>query len=281
MQTAPATRSWHARLALQLENRGPRTVISARQHQGPLVIQKPFYPEGNPCHVYLLHPPAGLVGGDQLSLDIKIAPTAHTLITTPGATRFYRSTGPSAGQTQHLNVAPQGILEWLPQETILFNQCNATLLTQVDLHSDSRFIGWEILCLGRKAGGEMFNHGTLRQKLHINIDKKPQLIERTLLEGGSPLLSSPWGLANHTTIGTMVIAPANKDLLLKIRETMKPTPQTRQEALFSASLIDNLLVCRYLGPQAQDAKHQFLRAWRIARPHLLGIDACEPRIWNT
>jgi len=281
MQTAIASTNWHARLALRLENRGSRTVIASRQHHGPLVIQKPFYPEGNPCHIYLLHPPGGLVGGDQLSLEINVDPTAHTLITTPGASRFYRSAGPCAAQTQQLNVAQHGILEWMPQETILFDQCNASVQTQVNLQPDSRFIGWEILCLGRKASGEKFDNGLLRQKFQISYDKKPLLIERARLEGGSALLSAPWGLANHTTVGTMVIASGDKHLLKQIREMMEPLSQTTPDELFSATLINNLLVCRYLGPQAQSAKNLFLRVWRIARPHLLTINACEPRIWNT
>ncbi|MGB5651682.1 MAG: urease accessory protein UreD, partial [Sedimenticolaceae bacterium] len=78
------------------------TVLAERQRHGPLAVQRPFYPEGGVCHVYLLHPPGGVVGGDVLGIDVKLAQGAQALITTPGATKFYRSAGALARQTQRI-----------------------------------------------------------------------------------------------------------------------------------------------------------------------------------
>ena len=277
MQPAATHSIWKAQLSLEFEKRAQRTVVANRKHVGPLVIQKPFYPEGTPCHIYLLHPPGGLVGGDQLSLNVNLDTQSHVLITTPGAAKFYRSAGPVAQQTQTFNLGNECLLEWLPQETIVFDQSNAAIHTQINLQQDSKFIGWEIICLGRAASSEKFITGNLQQKFQLSINNKPVFIERALFQGKSELLSAPWGLANQPTVGTMIVAPGNRQLVQEIRETVHAEPHE----LFSVTLMDNVLVCRYLGPQAEAAKDLFIKVWKIVRPHIQNIEACIPRIWNT
>lgn len=277
MQPATVHSSWKARLTLEFEKREHRTVVTNRKHVGPLVIQKPFYPEGAPCHIYLLHPPGGLVGGDQLTLNINLGTQSHVLITTPGAAKFYRSAGPVAQQTQTLNACNESLLEWMPQETIVFDQSNASINTEINLEENSKFIGWEIICLGRAASAEKFTTGNLQQKLQLSINNKPAFIERALFQGKSELLSAPWGLANHPTVGTMIITPADQQLVNIIREQVQAEPYE----LFSTTLMDKVIVCRYLGPQAEAAKTLFIKVWKIARPHIQNIEACIPRIWNT
>jgi len=277
MQAAKSHSLWHAQLSLEFENRAQRTVITNRKHSGPLVIQKPFYPEDEVCHVYLLHPPGGLVGGDRLNLDVRLHENSHALITTPGAAKFYRSAGLVAQQIQTFDLDSDSLLEWLPQETIAFNDTNASIHTTVNLHPNAKFIGWEIACLGRKASNELFNAGTLEQRLKVLIDDKPLLIERALFQGGSEILSSAWGLANHPAVGTMIITPATREIVASIRENV----QVNSSELFSATLMDNIIVCRYLGEQAESAKQSFIKAWQVARPYIKNKTACVPRIWST
>jgi len=277
LQTNLEHRAWHAHLQLELAPQAQRTIITRRHHHGPLVIQKPFYPEGGTCHIYLLHPPGGLVGGDVLSLQVKLRENSHCLITTPGATKFYRSDGTLALQQQHFSIADQSLLEWLPQEAIAFNQTRAQMTTRIDMTDKAKFIGWEITCLGRRASQEAFSSGHFLQKLELYQATKPLLIERALFQGDHNLLHANWGLANHATVGTMIIAPGSRDLLNKIRTQVK----TDANELFSATLMDNILVCRYLGPQAYTAKNLFTKVWQIARPAIQNVSACIPRIWNT
>lgn len=282
IQLAKQNSRWEAHLTLAFArqttaNNQTRTIIKERKHHGPLVVQKPFYPEGSPCHVYLLHPPGGLVGGDQLTLDASLEQNTHALITTPGAAKFYRSTGHEASQLQSFKINDGALLEWLPQETIVFNQANAKIETHIDMTASAKFIGWEISCLGRQAGNLPFNEGRLLQKVQIWRDNKPLLIERALYEGDADIISAPWGLANHTTVGTMIITPANTKLLESIRQRV----QAESRELFSATLIDDLLVCRHLGPQAAATKKIFTQVWQIARPIVQDVKACVPRIWNT
>ena len=87
-------KSWQARLELSFQLSGGRTILARRQHVGPLIVQRPFYPEGpEVCHTYLLHPPAGIAAGDRIEAAVSVEEGAHVLLTTPGAAKWYRSGG--------------------------------------------------------------------------------------------------------------------------------------------------------------------------------------------
>src|SRR5687768_1752083 len=134
---------WRAQLHLTFARSATRTCIVERQHRGPLLVQRPFYPEGAVCHAYIIHPPGGVVGGDELQLQVDIRNEAHALLTTPAAAKFYRSDGRTARQDQILR-ADDTTLEWLPQESIFFPQANVRSTTRIELRSRAKFIGWEI-----------------------------------------------------------------------------------------------------------------------------------------
>jgi urease accessory protein len=186
-----ADKSWQAKLDLTFRQAGNRTILAERRHIGPLIVQRPFYPEGPICHVYLVHPPGGIVGGDAVSLQVDVEPQAHALLT-----------------TQHLAVH-DAALEWLPQETIVFDGARARSTTRVELTGEARFLGWEIACLGRPANGETFNAGQLQQDFLLYRDGQPLLLDRMRLSGGSPSLSAPWGLAGNQAMGTLLMYPAS------------------------------------------------------------------------
>ncbi|MGH8480274.1 MAG: urease accessory protein UreD [Gammaproteobacteria bacterium] len=268
---------WAARLALRFEQRAGRTVLAHRSHEGPLAVQKPFYPEGDVCHVYLLHPPGGVVGGDRLAIEIEVASDAHALITTPAAGKFYRSGGPASMQEQRLSVASGAALEWLPQETILYARCRASVSTRVTLVPGARFIGWEVLCLGRPAAGERFDAGLCRHRLDLWCEDRPLLIERSTIAGGSELLQAPWGFGGHPISGTFLATPSYQTMLDAVRQAVA----VEGDDLFSATLLDAVLLCRYLGDSAESARRCFTDAWRAVRPGLLGRAAQPPRIWRT
>ena len=128
--------SWPASLSLGFAKRQRGVRLVRAEHEGPLYVQKAFYPEGEHCaHCYLLHPPGGLVTGDQLNITIQAETGSHALITTPGAGRVYKAREQSGVQTQsiHLQVEAQACLEWMPLETILFPHARARLNTRIDL----------------------------------------------------------------------------------------------------------------------------------------------------
>ena len=270
-------RSWKAELSLTYHKSHGRSVIAKREHVGPLVVQKPFYPEGDEvCHTYLLHPPGGVVGGDQLTVNIEVNSGAHALVTTPASTKFYRCDDRHARQNQNLTVADNAILEWLPQDTILFDQSKVNTVTRIELSAQARFAGWEILCLGRPACGELFSQGYCRQIFEIWRAGKPELIERSNLIGGSELLEAKWGMASYSVIGLMVVVRANNDMLELARSI-----ESVNNGLASLTLMGDILVCRCLARQGIEAREYFTRVWQVIRNDWIGRPAEPPRIWNT
>lgn len=271
-------RSWQAQLALEFERRGARSVLAARRHDGPLVVQKPLYPEGDEvCHAIVVHPPAGIVGGDELEISARVGVNARTLLTTPGAAKWYRSAGPWARQQIAFHVDAGACLEWLPQETIVFNGALAELRTEVELESDACFIGWEILCLGRTGSGESFAAGECRMRTLIRRDGKPLWLERAQLDGGGAMLFSPVVLAGQPVAGTFVAASLRlENRLFELCREVKPMVGSG-----AVTAMPGLFVGRYLGSSTEAAKKYFTQLWAVLRPGLSGLPAAEPRIWRT
>ncbi len=270
--------SWRAQLALGFERRGERSVLAARRQDGPLAVQKPLYPEGEGvCHAIVLHPPGGIAGGDELEIAAEVGGGAHALLTTPGAGKWYRSAGPWARQSLAFEVAAGACLEWLPQETIVFDGALAEMRTEVRLASDARFIGLEILCLGRSGSGERFARGACRLATDVMRDGKLLWHERARIEGGSPLLESAAGLRGEPVAGTLLAAaPSIDDYVLAGCRALHP-----HAGEGAVTRLPGLLVARYLGASSESARNWFIALWRILRPSLLGREAIEPRIWRT
>jgi len=270
---------WRARLDLELSKSNNRTILSHQKHHGPLQVQKPFYPERNgTCHVYILHPPGGVVGGDHLNIYVDVNSNAHALITTPAAGKFYRSVGPVAKLEQNIKVASKGVLEWFPSENIIFSGARAQIQTKVELAHDSHFIGWEISCLGRPASDEIFSQGELDQRFEVWRDGIPLRIERISLKGGDPALNAKWGLLGFPVIGSMVCVTDKTELVDSLR---KITNASIDQELFSVTQMDGTILCCFLGNSVERARNCFISAWRILRQEVIGHEAVEPRIWRT
>ena len=272
-----ADSGWRAELELGFTGRGGRTVLSHRRHQGPLRVQRPFYPEGGVCHVYVVHPPGGVVGGDRLELRVDCRDGAHALLTTPAAGKFYRSGERPQRQLVSLNLQ-DSTLEWLPQETIYYP--GATVRQQLELHLDgaSRFIGWEVGCLGLPARGEGFASGTVTQGFELWLDQRPLLLDRLRLDAGAGTPDAPWGLGGHTVLGTIVAYPA---VQADLEAALGAAQIEEGEGRFGLSLVDGVLVGRCLGHQAERVRQSFAALWQALRPRLLGRPAQAPRIWAT
>lgn len=255
-------------------------------------MQRSFYPEGpEVCHVAILHPPGGVVGGDELRLDARIETGAHALLTTPAAGKFYRSAGPLAGQTQHLTVAASAALEWLPQENIVYSGARIHTLTRVNLQGDARFLGWEILCLGRPAAAEVFEVGECWQQLELWRDEEPLYLEQARYTGGDPVLDAHWGLQGQPVSATLVCTHSAPEQVAAIRAAvLPPSPDKEGEGWLdlqgekervAVTLLDGVLICRYLGPSTMRARQFFTLAWRLLRPAMLHRLPCPSRFWNT
>ncbi len=271
-------KGWRASLGLRFADRSGKTVLLDRTHCGPLRVQRPFYPESDSvCHVYLVHPPGGIVGGDGLEIHIDIDENAKGLLTTPGATKIYRSNGRTSIQRTEIRIASQASIEWLPQETILFDGANSDALVRVDLDVDAIFMGGEITCLGRPASGEYLSHCNVRHRFELWRNNVPLLLERARYVTGHPVMKADWGLQNYPVVGLFACSRSDPSLL----EAVRTGVVTDSNALFAATELQGVLICRYLGEDAEQAKEILRQAWRVLRPLVLKENAVEPRIWNT
>ena len=203
-------------MELDFAVRQGRTTLAKMQFSGPLRVQRPFYPEAapqnapgrpgasRPCHCCLLHPPGGLVSGDDLSLDVRLEQGAHALLTAPSASKFYAADSHNVAQrqTNNLRVAG-GLLEWLPRETIIYDGARAEMRTAVELDAASACIGWEMICLGRPAAGETFTRGSVRQSLMLSREGLPLLHEVLRFDAGDALQKSACGLGDQPVAATL------------------------------------------------------------------------------
>jgi urease accessory protein len=276
--TRGVSSTWRACLDLAFDRDGERTRLARRAHEGPLVVQKPLYPEGRAvCQCIVVHPPGGIAGGDRLRLTIDVARDAHTQITTPGAAKWYRADGRPSGQRLEFTVAEGAVLEWLPQSSILFDGIDARSDVRVRLARDSVYIAFDVVCLGRTASNERFDHGTWRQRIEIERDDALVWSERAVLRGGDALLRSSAGLNGAPVFGTFAAMAAHipDELIAACR---RPAP-ARGEG--SVTRLPQAIVGRYRGDSTEAAHAYFTALWTIVRPVLIGRAAVPPRIWST
>jgi urease accessory protein len=221
-------------------------------------------------------------------VGVHLEAKARVLVTTPAAGKVYRNGGVrlATAQRHRLTVEAGGSLEWLPQETIVFDGAHVELETRVDLEADAVFVGWEILCLGRPAAGESFSQGRCRQRLELWRDGRPLCIERASVDGGGPLLTAAWGLRGAPVTGTMLAtmpatspaaAAGTDEALAALRALAGALPSGE---LGSVTRIGEVLVGRYLGASAERARELFGGIWRTVRGQVVGRPASAPRVWD-
>lgn len=279
-ESTKATRHWTARLRLGFASGREHTGLTRKEHLGPLRVQRLFHPDQDgKAHCYLLHPPGGVVLGDELNIDVCVDSGA-ALLTTPSAGRFYSVADFREKQTQRVHLrAREGLIEWLPQETILFKGANAHLHTTVDLQGDAQLAFWEVLVLGRPASGETFDEGRCSQHLMLRRDGRPVLSERLCIEAGDRLCESRLGLCGASTIGIAVFtAIADRAFLEAWLERVNGAALT---GAFSVTQRGREVVARYVGEDAQSCRTGFSDLWRRITAKRDGRAPSEPRIWHT
>ncbi|MDQ6680818.1 MAG: urease accessory protein UreD [Pseudomonadota bacterium] len=274
---------WHGHLQLNYRLAAERTVLHDR-HEGPLRVLRSLYPEGPAvCHNVLVHPPGGIAGGEVLDVDVAVAPGAHALVTTAGATRFYRTSGEVATQALTARVEAGARLEWLPLETIAFSGCRAENSVRFELAAGAEAIGWDVLALGLPASDQPFERGRYTQ----SIELPGRWLERGAIDAADHrLLASPLGFDGRRAIGTLWFAAG------------VPIEATRRDALLEAARavigIDALsrtagatapqpqvVVVRALAPSVEPLLDLLTHVWRKWRPEAWGLAATPPRVWRT
>src|SRR5258708_33081452 len=242
---------WQADLDLIFARRGERTVLTRNQHRGPLQVQKALYPEGEgTCHIAVLHPPGGVAAGARLCVRVSLGDESQALLTTPGATKWYRSEGAWARQQLHFSVGGGAALEWLPRENIFFDGANVSLQLDVDLSGEAKYFGWDIVSFGRRASGETWRRGKLNMHTHIRCADRVLWSEVANVDAQGGFSQSPVGLAGHTGCGTFVCAGSQVSAasLADCRGVKRPG-----DSRVGLTHVHRVLVARYVGESSEDA----------------------------
>ena len=272
---------WQAKLTLDYSVEAQRCV-ARHVHEGPLRVLKALYPEGDRvCHHVLVHPPSGLVGGDELQINLHLQSGAHALITTPGATRFYGSDGLTAKQQVQAHVAQDATLEWLPLEALAYNRCQAHNQAVFHLAHGSRLIAWDVTALGLPHANQPFVQGQFQQHLEI----AGTWLERGLIDAKDQrLLHSPLGLNGHTCVSTLVFAqghamadPLREQVVAMARELCESHPLRWQSGVSSPD--ERVVVVRVLSAQVENAMALLRSIWLQWRQQCWQLPAVMPRIW--
>ncbi len=274
--------TWRARLDVEVLRTADGTRLGRRRHEGPLRIQRPFFPEGRDVlHLYLLHPPGGVVGGDELQTVIDVRPYAHAVMTTPAAQKLYRSSGSTSQIRSELRVESDGCLEWLPAETIVYDGAMCQAECHIDLAPSATFIGWEIVGLGRPASHSLFDSGRVSFGTELCIGGQLELKERVRIEGGSSILRASWGLNDCTCFGSLICASPKTKELRALEQQTSEVLEKLGGVHYGVTGFDRFVVLRAQGARINDVTGALTAVWKVARPLLLGQVAHEPRIWST
>ena len=268
---------WHGKLNLVYADRQGKTQLIYNHQQAPLKVQRPFYPEGEKvCHSVILHTAGGMVGGDRLSSNIHLQPQAQALITTAAASKIYRSNGLQARQTIQMQVDAGACLEWLPQETILFNGATYRQDLRVELATGASWLGWEITRFGRSARGEKFLRGEWRSHTEIWQQGVPLWIDRQCLPGSEDIFHSPYGLAGKPIVGSLVWVggAVSAEIVEKTRNLWYG------EGEAGVSRLQHGLLCRYRGSSTSEVRNWFIDVWLLLRVSFLNRGNCIPRVWQ-
>lgn len=277
--------TWHARLNLDYRHTPDTPTVPARtvldfEHDGPLRVLQSLYPEGPAtCHNVLVHPPGGLVGGDTLDIQVRVGPQAHALVSTPGATRFYRCDRDKATQRIHLSLAEGARLEWLPLETLAYDGCKACNHLSFDLAPGAELMGWDVTALGLPATGQPFASGWVDQRLHWPGHWREQA---RLDATDTRLLHSALGLGGRRCLGTFWLASGTprpaaevQALLDAVRAVLPPNADCA-----ATSPHPGLIVVRGLSHMAEPLLAGFQAAWAAWRQAAWRCPSTPPRIWR-
>jgi urease accessory protein len=266
---------WQGQLDLRFQVAGDKTILSRSYGVAPLKVQRPFYPEPAICHTVILHSAGGMVGGDRLSSRIDLAPGSQALMTTAAAAKIYRSTGAVAQQQIAIELGANAYLEWLPQDTIIFNQAQYQQNLRVNLAAGAVFCGWEIVRLGRSARQETFTAGSWQNALEVWQGGRPLWIDRQRLTGDQ--WQSGQATAGQPILGLLVWlgGTVNSSIVDQVR-ALGPT----QELDWGATALAGGLVCRYRGSDRQAVQAWFVAVWDLLRRQYRQRPACPPRVWQ-
>lgn len=276
---------WQGQLQLTYRYRQGKTQAIEHQGTAPLKVQRSFYPESPAiCHNTILHTAGGIVGGDKLGIDIDLQSSSRAVITTAAAGKIYGSNGTIATQKIVQNIGEYACLEWLPQETIVFDGALFHQHLQVNLAATASWLGWEIIRFGRTARGERFTHGVWKSATEVYRHGMPIWIDRQLLVGDENIDRAN-SLAGYPIVGTLAWIGvgsldstdrlASKDLVNSARSLFDGDRRK-----IGVTRLTEGILCRYRGDSTTEVRRWFTAVWHLLRHSFLQSPPIHLRVWQ-
>ena len=278
--------AWQALLHLEFKADSlGKTVLSRNLHQGPLMVQKPFYPE-KCCHVYMLHPPGGIAGTDSLKFDCIVEPNCHVLVTTPGATKFYKTSDKSSLFIQEFCVKDDSSFEYMPAQNIFFKGTHTEVKTTFNLEGNAKFTFRDVSKCGMADIDDPFANSAFYNTITIKHDGVEKLIETCFIEGDDDLKAISGNLS-CPYIGTYMCNAVSDKTLETINEYLQEIKENsvsennKLSFYAAAGKVSDYLVVRFLSNDNQIIENAIVEIWKMTRVEVIGFEPCPPRIWST
>jgi urease accessory protein len=259
-----------------------RTVLVENRHFGPLVVQKATYPEGEQvCHAVIVHPPGGIAGGDELSVNIELQENSQAVVTTPAASKWYKAPNRRCRQEVRIRVASGSTLDWLPQENIFYEATQAESAFTLQIEPGATAIGWEMGMLGRRASGELWSSGSLRSTTSIERpDGSPLWVERVILDASASFREALQGLSGYNVFATLWAIGSGCTAALA-EELASCLPLEAELRTGATCLPEGILLVRGLAHDAERLRQIMVECWLRLRPHVHGLPPQRLRLWAT
>ncbi len=271
-------RGVHGRAEIGLCRRDGRTRLAHLYQHDPLRVLFPYPAPGDPLTVVPVTTSGGLVGGDTLNVEIALSPGAEALVLPQAAEKIYRSAGSDCHVTVDLQAAADARLEWLPQETILFDGARLRRETTVDAAAGARVLAGEILVLGRLARGERLTHGLVRECWTVRRDGRPVWADALHLEGDIGETTRRAAVLDGAgAFATAVYVADDAPTELATARRMLGEPERVRAA---ATAVNGVLVMRWIAADPADLRAAFGAFWCAMRAHLFARPAALPRLWH-
>jgi urease accessory protein len=257
------------------------TRLTHLYQRDPLRVLFPTPADGDPPLAVLLTTSGGLLGGDELDIGIRLAEGAAAHVTASAAEKVYRSIGPTTVIRQSLSVASGATLEFLPLETILFEGARLARETTVELDRDAGFLGGDIVVFGRRARGERFTRGFLREVWQVRRGGRLVWGDALHLENDvAGIIADPACFDGAAAFATMILAPGGRGpsgLLESAREIQSAARANDLRAGVTA--VSGLVIARWLAADATALRRAYADLACHFRCEAMGLPPRLPRLW--
>jgi urease accessory protein len=268
-----------ARLELAADHSG-KTALQDLFHSQPLHLLFPFESDTDVFQAVIACVSGGIVGGDRLNSTIWLGEGAKALVIGQAAEKVYRSLGADSFVENNLEVRPSAWLEWLPQETIIFDGARLRRRTVAHVHAGGELLGGDILVFGREARGENLASGLVQDCWEIR-DENGVLIWKDVLhmDGDlAALLGHPATFDRARAYGTIIYrGAAGRALLALLRAELEKFAHAMLR--IGVTLVRDVLLIRILGRSVIDLRRAFARIWSFLRHQAAGLPCAMPRLW--